>query len=113
MSDPTGKNDDWLLSEDSSPQNIARLREMCEAKAAPFAEHLLTSDEIYSSHFSCKTFNGKLIKCSTLAPLDWIGLIGDAGHAVAPYTGEGSEYCIAMNVNVSGIVLARLIGWSD
>jgi 2-polyprenyl-6-methoxyphenol hydroxylase-like FAD-dependent oxidoreductase len=92
MSDPTGENDDWLLSEDSSAQNIARLRELCEAKASPFAEHLLTSDEIYRSHFSCKTFDGKLIKCSTLAPVDWVGLVGDAGHAVAPYTGEGSKY---------------------
>ena len=50
---------DWLLSDDPSPENIGKLRALCEAKAAPFARHLLTSDEVYASHFSCRTFTDR------------------------------------------------------
>merc|ERR1712194_678307 len=72
-----------------SPENVALLRELCEAKATPFAKHLLTNDDVYRSFFSCRAFNGLIVKCSTLAPTDWIALIGDAAHGVAPFTGEG------------------------
>ena len=91
ISDPTGENDDWLLSDDASAQNIAKLRALCETKATAFAQHLLTSDDVYRTHFNCNTFDGRIVKCSTLAPVEWIALVGDAGHAVAPYTGEGSK----------------------
>ena len=95
---------DWLLSDDPSPENIGKLRALCEAKAAPFARHLLTSDEVYASHFSCRTFTGEIVKCSSLAPVDWIALVGDAGHAVAPFTGEGMNSALE-----SAALLARVV----
>ena len=86
----TDESEDFMTSDDPSPENIAKLKAKCQESAAGmFAEHLLTSDEIYASFFQHRVFGGSIIKCSTLAPTDWIALIGDAAHAVAPYTGEG------------------------
>merc|ERR1712174_75369 len=79
-------------SNDPSPENIAKLKAFITSKESPasyFAEHLSIDDESYASFFKRNIFSGSIIKCSTLAPTDWIALIGDAGHAVAPYTGEG------------------------
>ena len=45
-----------MLSEDPSTENIAKLRALCEKVAAPFAQHLLTSDDIYATFFKCRAF---------------------------------------------------------
>jgi len=84
-----GSSEPYLLSSEASPENIGRLREYCETKATPFAKHLLTSDDVYKTFFSCRAFNGLIVKCSTLAPVEWLALIGDSAHGVAPFTGEG------------------------
>jgi len=83
---------DFMTSNEPNHENIAKLRAYVTAKesaASTFAEDLLRSDDSYASFFKNNAYGGSIIKCSTLAPTDWIALIGDAGHAVAPYTGEG------------------------
>ena len=52
----TEKSADWMLSEDPSAENIAKLRALCDKVAAPFAQHLLTSDDIYATFFQCRAF---------------------------------------------------------
>jgi len=91
-------SDDFLLSNDPTPDNVAKLKAFCHTVSHSFTNGLLsdttgntitTTDEVYASFFRNRVFNGSIIKCSTLAPTDWIALIGDAAHAVAPFTGEG------------------------
>jgi len=79
-----------MKSDDPSPENISKLTAYCQqAVPSDFVKHLLTNEDIYASFFQHRIFGGTIIKCSTLAPTNWIALIGDAAHAVAPYTGEG------------------------
>ena len=40
----------------SSVPRCAKLRALCEKVAAPFAQHLLTSDDIYATFFKCRAF---------------------------------------------------------
>jgi len=79
----------WMRSRDPSPENIRHLRALCERIMSPVAEHLLTTDEIYATYFTTPEFAGAIVRCNTLAPTDWVALVGDAAHAVAPYSGEG------------------------
>jgi len=98
----TEKSDEFLLSENPSPENIRKLKSFCQTMAGTFTDQLLggggttianddpaTDGKIYGSFFRNRVFDGSIVRCSTLAPTDWIALIGDAAHAVAPFTGEG------------------------
>jgi len=98
--------EDFMKSDDPSPENIAKLRAYCQqAVPSDFVAHLLTTEEIYASFFQHRLFGGTIIKCSTLAPTKWIALIGDAAHAVAPYTGEGVNSALE-----SASVLVDILG---
>ena len=57
----------FLTSNDASPEKVQQLRDLCQEVAGPFAEHLLTSDEIYSTFYDCKVFDGKIIRCSLVS----------------------------------------------
>lgn len=108
------EDNNFMTSDDPSPENIAKLKsllvsnkEQSSAAGSRFAEHLLVSDEIYASFFKHRVFGGSIIKCSTLAPTDWIALIGDAAHAVAPYTGEGVNSALESASILAATLLCR------
>jgi 2-polyprenyl-6-methoxyphenol hydroxylase-like FAD-dependent oxidoreductase len=82
-------SDQFLSSAEATPENIDKLRKHATSTSRDIAQHLLTSDDFFKQWFSCRAFSGMIVKCSSLAPKEWIALIGDAGHAVAPFTGEG------------------------
>merc|ERR1712039_398389 len=94
-------------SNDPNHENITKLKaHVKESAAGTFADDLLRSDDTYASYFKNNCFGGSIIKCSTLAPTDWIALIGDAGHAVAPYMGEGvnaslESACVLVSTTLS------------
>ena len=70
-------SDDFLLSNDPTPDNVAKLKAFCHTVSHSFTNGLLsdttgntptTTDEVYASFFRNRVFNGSIIKCSTLAP---------------------------------------------
>lgn len=67
---------------------MQKLREYVQSCAGFVAENLL-DDEAYRGYYSCRAFDGLVVKCSTLRPVDWLCFVGDAAHAVQPATGEG------------------------
>jgi len=118
--DGVDEDHQFLLSNDPTTANIAKLKALTQQMSPTFANHLLTNNntaesgcdgdngkneaECYASFFRHKVFGGYIVKCSTLAPTDWIALIGDAAHAVAPFTGEGINSALE-----SGKLLAQIL----
>eukprot|EP00948_MAST-09A_sp_MAST-9A-sp1_P000335 g335.t1 len=94
----------FLHSNKPTKENIEKLRSLVGKIAKPFADKLLKDDEICATFFECNKFNGSIVKCSTLAPMNWIALLGDAAHAVAPFTGEGINSALE-----SASILAKCI----
>jgi len=110
----TEDSDPFMTSKDPSPENIASLKALCERMGGGvFANDLLTSDDIYASFFRHRVFGGSLVRCSTLAPSDWIALVGDAGHAVAPYTGEGVNSSLESTRVLAGVLSNKDQNCSD
>lgn len=95
---------EFLSSSEPTPENVAKLKAYCASNSKLFAENLLTSDQVHESFFSCRAFRGDIVKCSSLAPAEWVALIGDAAHAVAPFTGEGINSALE-----SASILANVI----
>jgi len=83
-----GLDEDFLTAEEPSEERVRRLRQYTEKHAGFAASHLL-DDEAYRGFYTCKAYDGLVIKCSCLNPAGWICLIGDAAHSVQPATGEG------------------------
>lgn len=59
--------------------------EQCGGAAA---RNLRASEEAQRTFFKSSVFSGEMIKVSTLAPAEWIALVGDSAHAVTFSTGE-------------------------
>ena len=81
------EEEQFLLSNDASDENVNRLKEYINYKA-PMARHLF-SDEEYRKYFSRMTFTGAVTRISHLLVNDWALIIGDAAHSAIPATGEG------------------------
>jgi kynurenine 3-monooxygenase len=81
-------DEDFLTADEATDERVQQLKEYCEKHAAAFARNLL-DDEAYRGFYSCRAFDGLVVKLSTLAPLDWLCFVGDSSHAVQPATGEG------------------------
>lgn len=97
---------DIVNASEATPENVAALRRVMEKQAAVFLKHVFTDDQILKGFFDSKAFNGHILRCSTLAPTDWIALAGDAAHAVAPYTGEGINSSLE-SASILGTILAK------
>lgn len=81
-------DEDFLTADEATDERVQQLREYTQ-KCAGFAADNLLDDDAYRQFYSCRAFDGVVVKCSTLRPLDWLCFIGDAAHAVQPATGEG------------------------
>eukprot|EP00929_Paragymnodinium_shiwhaense_P100540 TRINITY_DN6293_c0_g1_i1.p1 TRINITY_DN6293_c0_g1~~TRINITY_DN6293_c0_g1_i1.p1 ORF type:complete len:489 (-),score=105.67 TRINITY_DN6293_c0_g1_i1:520-1986(-) len=81
-------DEEFLTSDDATDEHVRKLREYAEEKCKVFAENLC-DEAAYKSFYSCRVFNGNVVKCSRLNPAPWVCLVGDAAHAVMPATGEG------------------------
>jgi kynurenine 3-monooxygenase len=81
-------DEDFLTAEEATEERVQQLRKYVQTYAKFADEHLL-DDEAYQRYYSCRAFDGVVVKCSSLSPLDWLCFIGDAAHAVQPATGEG------------------------
>ncbi|CAK0876403.1 unnamed protein product [Prorocentrum cordatum] len=83
-----GQDEDFLTANEATEERVEKLREYTTKHAKDFAENLL-DDEAYRGFYSCRAFDGIVVKCSCLNPAGWVCIIGDAAHAVQPATGEG------------------------
>jgi hypothetical protein len=81
-------DEDFLTADEATDENIEKLKEYMK-KYAGLAYDNLLDDEAYRGFYNCRAFDGLVVKCSTLSPLDWLCFVGDASHAVQPATGEG------------------------
>jgi kynurenine 3-monooxygenase len=81
-------DEDFLTADEATDENIEKLKEYIK-KYAGLAYDNLLDDEAYRGFYDCRAFDGLVVKCSTLSPLDWLCFVGDASHAVQPATGEG------------------------
>jgi kynurenine 3-monooxygenase len=94
------QDEDFLTADEATEERVKKLREYTTKHAKDFAENLL-DDEAYRGFYSCRAFDGVVVKCSCLNPAGWVCIIGDAAHAVQPATGEGIN---------SGLEDAALLG---
>lgn len=81
-------DEDFLTADTATDERVQKLREYVQ-KYAKFADDHLLDEDAYRRYYTCRGFDGVVVKCSSLAPLDWLCFIGDAAHAVQPATGEG------------------------
>lgn len=81
-------DEDFLTATEATDERVQQLREYVQ-KYASFAHEYLLDDEAYRGFYDNRAFDGLVVKCSSLSPLDWLCFIGDAAHAVQPATGEG------------------------
>lgn len=80
---------DFLLSNDPSNENVAKLKAYL-AERAPRMLDILDDDD-YRKFFTRSTFTGAVTKCNRYNADEFLLLIGDAAHSVIPPTGEGNE----------------------
>lgn len=83
-----GIDEDFLTAEEASEERVQKLRTYMK-EVGNFAAENLLDDDSYQGFYSCRAYDGLVIKCSCLNPAGWICIIGDAAHAVQPATGEG------------------------
>ncbi|KDO27602.1 hypothetical protein SPRG_06870 [Saprolegnia parasitica CBS 223.65] len=76
-----------VLSQDASPENIARLKAWVQSFAPAFLP-LVPEDE-FTKYFERRTYRGAVVACENLQRNEWVVLLGDAAHSVLPPTGEG------------------------
>lgn len=81
-------DEDFLTATEATEERLQKLKEYVQ-KYAGFADEHLLDDEAYRGFYNNRAFDGLVVKCSSLSPVDWLCFIGDAAHAVQPATGEG------------------------
>lgn len=81
------KDEQFLLSEEASDENVRRLKDHIKNNA-PIAQHLF-SDKEYRDFFGRVTFTGAVTRISKVLVNGWALILGDAAHSAIPASGEG------------------------
>lgn len=103
-----GCNDDspWLLENEPTPENIAKLKAYVADKCPPAAKMLDESE--YERFFGRRSFTGQVVKVSRLNQGEHVALFGDSAHAVIPATGEGTNAALEdVTVLLDALVASR------